>query len=108
MSGHTSMSPSRYVSATPPFAPTTTADVPPLQRIIDSVPMTIDLQFLYAFCESLQDCAFEKLGLGAPDAKSKCDFYLSEDPNVAARREALNAKKARLVKVQRAISKFGL
>ncbi|KAM5536974.1 hypothetical protein V8D89_009303 [Ganoderma adspersum] len=78
------------------------------QRIIDSVPMTIDLQFLYAFCESLQDCVFEKLGLGAPDAKSKCDFYLAEDPHVAAKRKALNAKKARLVKVQRAISKFGL
>ncbi|PIL25641.1 transporter [Ganoderma sinense ZZ0214-1] len=78
------------------------------QRIIDSVPMTIDLQFLYAFCESLQDCVFEKLGLGAADAKSKCDFYLAEDPDVAAKRHALNAKKARLVKVQKAISKFGL
>ena len=79
-----------------------------MQRIIDAVPMTIDLQFLYAFCESLQDCIIEKLGLGAPDAKSKCDFYLAEDPHVAAKRKALNAKKARLVKVQRAISKFSL
>ena len=70
--------------------------------------MTIDLQFLYAFCESLQDCVIEKLGLGAPDAKSKCEFYLVEDLHVSARRKALNAKKARLVKVQKAISKFGL
>ena len=83
-------------------------DMPLWQRIIDSVPMTIDLQFLYAFCESLQDCVFEKLGLGAPDAKSKCDFYLAEDPNTASKRTALNAKKARLVKAQKAIREFGL
>ena len=70
--------------------------------------MTIDLQFLYAFCESLHDCVIEKLGLGAPDAKSKCEFYLAEDPNVAAKRRVLNAKKACLVNAQRAINEFGL
>ena len=70
--------------------------------------MTIDLQFLYAFCESLQDCVFEKLGLGSADARSKCDVYLAEDPHVAGQRKALTAKKARLVKVQKAISEFGL
>ena len=70
--------------------------------------MTIDLQFLYAFCESLQNRIFEDLGLGTPDAKPKCQSYLAEDPNVASRREALNARKKRLMNVQKALSKFGL
>ncbi|KAM5536967.1 hypothetical protein V8D89_009296 [Ganoderma adspersum] len=79
--------------------------------IIDSMPVTIDHHFLYAVGERLKNCVFEKrlrVRLGAPDAKSQCDFYLAEDPNVAAMRKALDAEKARLVKVQGAINKFGL
>ena len=50
----------------------------------------------------------EKLGVGLPDAKARCDAYLAEDPSDAARREALLSRKKRLASALKTLNKFGL
>ncbi len=78
------------------------------QRVIDYVPMTIDANFLFALADSLQAFLIEKLGLGSQTSAMRCATYLSEDPNIVARRNELNSKKARLIAIQNELFNFGL
>ena len=78
------------------------------QRFVDYVPQAIDEHLLYAFAEGLLDALVERLGLAAEDAGARCARYVAEDPDVAARREALLAKKARLDRVHKELYTFGL
>lgn len=50
---------------------------------------------------------FEQLGMGLPDAKSRCASYLAEDPSDAAKREVLLDRKNRLLKALETVSMFG-
>ncbi len=70
--------------------------------------MVIDKTFLFAFAESLQGCLIEKLGLGMPNSTTRCATYLSEEPDVVARRDELTSKKARLQTIQTELFNFGL
>ncbi|KAH9884397.1 P-loop containing nucleoside triphosphate hydrolase protein [Cubamyces lactineus] len=78
------------------------------KRFVDYVPQAIDEHLLYAFAEGLLDALVERLGLAAEDAGARCARYVAEDPDVAARREALLAKKARLDRVHKELYTFGL
>ena len=78
------------------------------QSFVDYVPQAIDEHLLYAFAEGLLDALVERLGLVAEDASARCARYVAEDPDVAARREALLAKKARLDRVHKELYNFGL
>ncbi|OSD00790.1 hypothetical protein PYCCODRAFT_1393152 [Trametes coccinea BRFM310] len=78
------------------------------KRIIDYVPLSIDLHLLYALAENLQGVLIEKLGLGSAKADARCAAYIAEDPHVVALRTELMAKKAKLESVQRALFNFGL
>ncbi|KAI0650569.1 P-loop containing nucleoside triphosphate hydrolase protein [Trametes meyenii] len=78
------------------------------KRLIDYVPFAIDAHLLYAFSEALREVLFEKLGLMTDDASVRCAQYLAEDPDVAALREDLQAKKKRLDKVKKELFEFGL
>ena len=75
---------------------------------MDYVPQAIDEHLLYTFAEGLLDALVERLGLAAEDAGARCARYVAEDPDVAARREALLAKKARLDRVHKELYTFGL
>lgn len=56
----------------------------------------------------LFDTLVEKLGLTSADASARCARYFAEDPDVAALREGLQAKKIRLDKVYQELCEFGL
>ncbi len=79
-----------------------------LQRVIDYVPLSIDNHFLYAFAEGLQAVLFEKLGLGSPNADTKCASYVAEEPGVVTLRSEVLTKQKRLETVQRALFNFGM
>lgn len=52
--------------------------------------------FLFAFGEALQTHLIRTLALGVPDATARCSAYLSEEPDIVARRQELAGKKASL------------
>ena len=79
-----------------------------LQRVIDYVPLVIDHEFLRAFADALQEHLVRQLGLGAADSAAKCAAYLEEDPIVAAMRDELTSRKARLESVRDELVGFGL
>ncbi|KAI0324481.1 hypothetical protein GY45DRAFT_1262750 [Cubamyces sp. BRFM 1775] len=78
------------------------------KRLIDYIPQAIDEHLLYAFGEALLETLVEKLGLTIEDAGARCARYLAEDPDIAARREVLLAKKQRLDKVHKELYNLGL
>lgn len=78
------------------------------QRIIDSIPMMIDLHFVKAVGKDLQAFLISRLELGAADAAARCAAYLAEEPVLVARREELTAKRRRLETVRLELYKFGL
>ncbi|KAI0820102.1 P-loop containing nucleoside triphosphate hydrolase protein [Trametes gibbosa] len=78
------------------------------KRIIDYVPLSIDLHFLYTLAERLQGVLIEKLGLGSAKSDARCAAYIAEDPHVSAQRSELLAKKKKLEAVQRELFNFGL
>ncbi|KAI0677375.1 P-loop containing nucleoside triphosphate hydrolase protein [Trametes maxima] len=78
------------------------------KRLVDYVPFAIDEHLLYAFSDALREVLFEKLGLTTDDASVRCAQYLAEDPDVAALREDLQAKKKRLDRVKKELFEFGL
>ncbi len=47
-----------------------------------------------------------KLGLGSAEGNKTCAKYLTEDPEVAAKREELVARKKRLERVIQELSQF--
>ncbi|OSD00789.1 hypothetical protein PYCCODRAFT_1469218 [Trametes coccinea BRFM310] len=78
------------------------------KRLADNIPAAIDEHLLYAFSEVLFDTLVERLGLTSADASARCARYFAEDPDVAALREGLQAKKIRLDKVYQELCEFGL
>ncbi|OSD00779.1 P-loop containing nucleoside triphosphate hydrolase protein [Trametes coccinea BRFM310] len=78
------------------------------KRLADNIPAAIDQHLLYAFSEVLLETLIEKLGLASEDAAARCAKYLAEEPDVAAMREELQAKKRRLDQVHKELCEFGL
>ncbi|KAI0650981.1 P-loop containing nucleoside triphosphate hydrolase protein [Trametes meyenii] len=78
------------------------------KRVIDTVPLTIDHNFLYAFAGKLHERLFERLGLGTANAAARCVSYVEEDRAIVAQRDELTSKKRRLENVQRALYNFGM
>ena len=76
--------------------------------MIDNIPLAIDHEFLRGFGEELQPYLFKKLGLTAPDAATKCNAYLAEDPMVVATREELLARQRRLRNVKEELAEFNI
>ncbi|RPD70203.1 hypothetical protein L226DRAFT_574923 [Lentinus tigrinus ALCF2SS1-7] len=77
------------------------------ERILDDVQRAVDLQFLYAFTDTLQNVMFEQLGLSSPDAQARCASYLAEDPGVAAKRQTILSRKKHFVTAEKTFKKFG-
>ncbi|KAF9021368.1 hypothetical protein BDZ89DRAFT_1071439 [Hymenopellis radicata] len=75
-------------------------------RLVDTLPSTIDIQFVKAVGRELPSHLIGKLGLGSTEGNKTCAKYLTEDPEVAARREELVARKKRLEKVIQELSQF--
>lgn len=64
------------------------------QRIIDSVPHTIQRDLSQVFVDGLEARLLGELKLGEADASQRLQDLLSEDPKVAAQRKKLaDAKK---------------
>ena len=78
------------------------------QRVSDYVPLTIDYHFLFKFSDAIRTRLFERLGLGAPNAPTRCAAYMAEDPAVVAERDELLSKKKRLENVRQALWTFGM
>ncbi|KDQ60443.1 hypothetical protein JAAARDRAFT_125646, partial [Jaapia argillacea MUCL 33604] len=78
------------------------------KRIIDNIPLMIDLQFVKAVGEDLQPFLVGKLGLGNSSASERCASYLVEDPSVVTKRDELIARKNRLELVATKLYHFGL
>jgi hypothetical protein len=68
----------------------------------------IDLLFVKAIAEGLQDFLIAKLELGTASASARCAKYLAEDPGLVAKREDLLAKKKRLEAATAELYNFGL
>lgn len=77
-------------------------------RIIDHVPLIINYELLYGFAKDLQTHLIKALGLGADDAVAKCESYIAEEPHIVAEREALTAKRQRLLGVLAELRKAGM
>ena len=73
--------------------------------MIDTLPLTIDHNFLFASSSSLQGHLIDALALASP---ARCQGYLAEDPHVVAEREELTARKRRLESVRAELLDFGL
>ncbi|KDQ60446.1 hypothetical protein JAAARDRAFT_191825 [Jaapia argillacea MUCL 33604] len=78
------------------------------KRVIDNIPLIIDLKFVRAIGKDLQPFLIGKLGLGTPNASIRCASYLAEDPHIVARRDELVARKKRLESVELELYNFGL
>ncbi|KII84204.1 hypothetical protein PLICRDRAFT_46578 [Plicaturopsis crispa FD-325 SS-3] len=78
------------------------------KRVIDNVPILIDLLFVKAVSKDVQSFLVTKLGLGTANATARCAQYLAEDPNIVQRRDELVARKKRLENVADELYNFGL
>ncbi|KAG6918468.1 hypothetical protein DXG01_014095 [Tephrocybe rancida] len=78
------------------------------KRVIDYIPSLIDLLFVKAIAQNMQDFLITKLSLGTADAKERCAAYLAENLTVVARRKELTIRKERLDEVKQALQAFGL
>ncbi|TFK69296.1 hypothetical protein BDN72DRAFT_959668 [Pluteus cervinus] len=70
------------------------------KRVIDVIPMLIDLKFVRAIAGEMQKNLLEKLALGNEDVRERCVEYLRQDPVVERRREELEAMMQRMKSAQ--------
>ena len=70
------------------------------------MPRIIDLDFLRAFGQNIQQALIDGLGLGGEHAAQRAAAYLSEDPNTVIRRKDLETTKARLEGVLSKLFRF--
>ncbi|KAF8878222.1 P-loop containing nucleoside triphosphate hydrolase protein [Infundibulicybe gibba] len=78
------------------------------KRIIDNIPLLIDLKFVRALGKELLPFFISKFELGTSDSNARCAAYLAEAPLLIAKREELLGRKRRLESVQRELHKFGI
>ncbi|KAF7326063.1 hypothetical protein MKEN_00457600 [Mycena kentingensis (nom. inval.)] len=78
------------------------------KRIIDNIPLLIDAQFLQALGQALQQELITAFELGKEGATAMCAAYLTEDPRVVARREALEGRRKMLEAVQQQLRAFAI
>ncbi|KAJ7735808.1 P-loop containing nucleoside triphosphate hydrolase protein [Mycena metata] len=78
------------------------------KRLIDVIPSLIDLKFLRAISEALQQELISEFELGGANANTLCAEYLAEDPRLVAKREDLTARRRRLEAIQIQLHNFGL
>ncbi|TFK69298.1 hypothetical protein BDN72DRAFT_768086 [Pluteus cervinus] len=78
------------------------------KRVIDNIPMLIDLKFVRAVAEDMQKFLVEKLDLGGEGTRGRCMEYLQQDPGVNQRREELEAKMKRMKSAQDELQRLKL
>ncbi|KAA1467036.1 P-loop containing nucleoside triphosphate hydrolase protein [Dentipellis sp. KUC8613] len=76
------------------------------KRIIDSIPMLIDLKFVRGIMQDMHDHLIREMGLAGDGATERCARYLAEDPDVVARRDEALARRATLESVQKELNNF--
>lgn len=76
--------------------------------MIDDIPQLIDLLFVKAIAEGLQQFLIRKLGLGTEKASARCKAFLAEDPLVVAKRSELAGRKERLQAVLEQLQGLGI
>ncbi|TFY58995.1 hypothetical protein EVG20_g7953 [Dentipellis fragilis] len=76
------------------------------QRIIDSIPMLIDLKFVRGIMQDMHNHLIREMGLAGDGATERCARYLAEDPDVVARRDEAMARRATLESVQKELNNF--
>ncbi|KAA1467041.1 hypothetical protein DENSPDRAFT_66992 [Dentipellis sp. KUC8613] len=76
------------------------------KRIIDAVPMLIDLKFVRGIMKDMHDHLIKEMGLVGEGATERCARYLAEDPDVVARRDEAMGRRAILENVQKELNRF--
>ncbi|KDQ56136.1 hypothetical protein JAAARDRAFT_158878 [Jaapia argillacea MUCL 33604] len=66
------------------------------KRIIDHIPMFIDLVFVKGMARELQPFLISKIGLVSPGASERCASLLAEDREIVNKRDEMLARKKRL------------
>ncbi|VDB92372.1 unnamed protein product [Peniophora sp. CBMAI 1063] len=78
------------------------------KRVIDIIPMLIDLKFLRELSKQLQPHLLKTLNVGGDDVRDRFERYFSEDEDVIARRKELTQRKETLEIVKAALHRFTL
>ena len=78
------------------------------QRIIDHIPLTIELSLNRALCTHLENWLVQKLDIGGLDAVDRLKALISQDPHITATREKLTAELSKLKDVQRELRSLRL
>lgn len=78
------------------------------KRIIDNVPSLIDLMFVKAIGDQMQDSLVRKLDLFSRSGNENCAMLLEESSIIAEKRKELMARQEKLEEVNRALQTFGL
>ncbi|KAH8117943.1 P-loop containing nucleoside triphosphate hydrolase protein [Phellopilus nigrolimitatus] len=76
------------------------------KRVIDNLPRSIDHDFLRSLKDRMQDALITGLGLDGTDNKEIAGRYLSEDPDITARRTGLEITKKSLEGINRKLNTF--
>jgi hypothetical protein len=77
------------------------------KRIIHSIPMTIEHSLTQPLANGLQDSLLNSI-FAEPNATEKMRSLLSEETDIASRRDTLELQKARLLEIQERLHDFGL
>ncbi|KAI0937652.1 hypothetical protein AcV5_000438 [Taiwanofungus camphoratus] len=78
------------------------------KRVIDTVPLTIEHEFLFEFADRLQGFLIQKLRLGSSKSAARCASYLAEGLDIVRMRNELLSKKKRLKSASVELLNFGL
>ena len=79
-----------------------------MQRIIDTIPLTIEHSLNQDLCSSLRVSLLQKLNFGGPGASERLGRLLEEDPAVVNERRTWKARQDKLEKVLSELRSFGV
>ncbi|KZV76766.1 hypothetical protein PENSPDRAFT_622214 [Peniophora sp. CONT] len=78
------------------------------KRVIDIIPMLIDLKFLKELANKLQPHLLNALNVGGEDVRDRFERYFAEDEDIVARRKELMQRKETLEVVKAELYRFTL
>ncbi|KAF9507704.1 hypothetical protein BS47DRAFT_1488702 [Hydnum rufescens UP504] len=69
------------------------------KRVIDNIPRAIDLDFIRALGDQVQNALIDKLQIGLEEGRDRAASYVADDPRVSLGRDELEGKTARLEQI---------
>jgi Dynamin GTPase effector domain len=70
-----------------------------MQRVIDNIPRAIDLDFIRALGDQVQNALIDKLQIGLEEGRDRAASYVADDPRISLGRDELEGKTARLEQI---------